>query len=87
MYNIHQIEELSLKLQEYTDADNSETGEAFMSVVNACKYIAFFTDEFAENCVRELEDMLKWYQENFTWDEREITYTQKVKELVYKDDV
>ena len=71
------------ELANYARLEGSEIGEACSILLSANGYQDYFSDEFNSAVEKELSEHLKTFRENSVISEREITYTEKVRELVW----
>lgn len=73
--------EVVAKLEEYLELEGSELGEAGQAITFLLALDYCISDELWSALLKEAEQMLKTFEEDFEIVEEEYTTTHKVKEL------
>lgn len=68
-------------LEPYLELEGTELSEAGSLVVHLLGYPDYISDELWESLMREAENLLKTFEEDFEIVEEEYTTTHKVKDL------
>ena len=84
-YDWEKIQEICTELNEYLllDGPTSET-EAFESICNLLVHPDYISDELLAIAVKEAEEKLKEYKDNYEITETEEVFTRKVIRLEHR---
>lgn len=78
--NEHRREVIN-KLEPYLELEGSDLGEAGQAIIFLLRVDYCISDEMWESLMKEAEDMLKTFEEDFEIVEEEYTVTRKSREL------
>lgn len=79
--DLDHMRDVASAIEPYMDLEGSELGEAVRSVINLLYYYYCISDELWDTLMKEAEQMLKTFQEDFEIVEEEYTTTHKSREL------
>jgi len=81
MDNYEELLKLSDELQEYTDIERTELGEACLLLTSLISYGDYISEQFSQALEREIEAQLKNFKENSRIVESEISGKRKYIDL------